>query len=157
MTENKAKGGAGRRWMAAAALLAGLAGAGYGFGIARATWGSGPVDARFAANWSGMGAAGLLRGAYAYFAPWQDPLAQARAYLAAVGPLGDADLPPILDVEESGGLAPAALGERVGAWLAAVRAATGRTPIVLHNPDPPPSARPDRPAPQERRMRRDGV
>ena len=39
-------------------------------------------------------------------------------------------LPPILDVEESGGLGPAALGERVGAWLAAVRAATGRTPIV---------------------------
>lgn len=167
MTENKAKGGAGRRWMAAAALLAALgagpslaatgtvcatcaeptpgvdvsvfsgpvdwsavAGAGYGFGIARATWGAGLVDARFAANWSGMGAAGLVRGAYAYFVPWQDPIAQARAYLAAVGPLGDGDLPPILDVEESGGLSPTVLGERVGAWLAAVRAATGRTPIV---------------------------
>ncbi|MBL8491907.1 MAG: hypothetical protein JNM82_14090 [Rhodocyclaceae bacterium] len=65
-----------------------VAGAGYGFGIARATWGASLVDTRFAANWSGMRTAGLVRGAYAYFVPWQDPVAQARAYLAAVGPFG---------------------------------------------------------------------
>lgn len=56
-------------------------------------------DPRFTSHWTGIKAAGLLRGAYHWLVPGVDILRQAEAVFACVGKLGDGDLPVALDVE----------------------------------------------------------
>ena len=109
-----------------------VAAAGYTFGIARFSDG-GSLDAQFAANWTGMKAAGLVRGAYQFFEPKQDPIAQALGLLGALGPLGVGDLPPALDVEVSGGLSPASLFGAIQSWVSTVQQAIGRRPLLYTN------------------------
>src|SRR5689334_19243725 len=46
-----------------------VAGAGYGFAIAKVTEGTGFVDPTFAGNWSAMKSNGLVRGAYHFARP----------------------------------------------------------------------------------------
>ena len=68
---------------------------GVGFVFVRASIGGHQVDAHFASNWSRVGDAGLMRGAYHYFWPltaWQD---QADNFIN----LQAGDLPPALDLE----------------------------------------------------------
>ncbi len=48
--------------------------------------------------------------------------------------VGQADLPPVLDLEERGGLAPDALDRWVAEWTDTVVARTGRRPIVYTGP-----------------------
>jgi lysozyme len=101
------------------------------FAIARAGLGS-RADATFARNWAGMRAAGLLRGAYLYVLPEQDPVAQATLLVRAVGRLGPGDLPVALDVEKMppGVPPPLVYAARLAALVAAVRAGTGREPMI---------------------------
>ena len=68
------------------------------FGIARIADGN-HIDTTFAANWSGMQAAGMVRGAYYFFRPTLDAQTQAQHISEAVGVLGDGDLPVTIDVE----------------------------------------------------------
>jgi lysozyme len=107
--------------------------AGHALALARVSDGLAVTDARFAANWAGMRAAGLVRGAYQHFRPGLSPLAQAEGFLAQVAAAGGfqpGDLPPVLDLEVTGGLAPAAMRAAVQTWLDAVEAATGRPPLI---------------------------
>ena len=46
-----------------------VAKSGVSFGVAKATEGATLVSSTFAANWSGMKSAGIMRGAYHFFAP----------------------------------------------------------------------------------------
>ena len=108
--------------------------AGIGFGIARVSDGLDFPDATFDANWAGMKWVGLVRGAYQYFEPAQDPIAQANMVLRHIGALGAGDLPPVIDVETLGGLTASAVVAAVEKWLAAVQGATGRRPIVYASP-----------------------
>jgi lysozyme len=107
-----------------------VAGAGNKFAIARVSDGLGSVDPDFASNYAGIQAAGLIRGSYQYFEPGQDPVAQADLLLAAIGPLGPGDLPPVLDVEVSGNKSPAVLVGDIQSWVTTVESATGEDPII---------------------------
>jgi lysozyme len=104
--------------------------AGLGFGIARISDGLRHDDARFDANWSGIKAAGLVRGAYQYFEPAEDAAGQAMKVVRKVGWLGAGDLPVSLDVEVPDGRSPEAIATQMKIWIAIVTAGTGKRPII---------------------------
>ena len=99
------------------------------FAIARVSDGT-YLDTWFDSYWPAMKAAGLVRGAYQYFEPAQDPIAQADILLQKMGPLEAGMLPPTLDVEATGGLAPADVEAAVQQWVDYVQAQLGVAPIV---------------------------
>ena len=88
------------------------------------------IDPNFEVNWAGASSAGILRGAYQRFQPDQDVQAQANIFLDKLGPFEAGDLPPMLDVEDSGGLPGATIAQRTREWLEIVEAATGVRPII---------------------------
>ncbi|MBS1120418.1 MAG: Lyzozyme (1,4-beta-N-acetylmuramidase) [Deltaproteobacteria bacterium] len=88
------------------------------------------IDAKFDANWTGSRAQGVLHGAYQFFRPEQDPIAQADLLLSRMGPLQVDDLPPVIDVEADGGLPPDQVAASVRIWVEHVTAAIGRAPII---------------------------
>lgn len=107
--------------------------AGAAFAFARATYGSGEVDSHFDANWQGMKAAGLARGAYHFFVTADDATQQANLFLRAVGSLAAGDLPPVLDVEAQSGTG-GNLVTGVRTWLDIVGQKLGRRPIIYTGP-----------------------
>ncbi len=108
---------------------AAVAGDGIDFAIARVNHGD-FMDPEFAANWQGARDHGLVRGAYQYFDPGGDPVAQANTFIDEVGRLGPGDLPGVIDVESTDGLSPAEIEANVATWLALVEEATGRQPFI---------------------------
>lgn len=100
------------------------------FAFVRISDGLGTIDNKFEQNWAGTKAAGILRGAYQFFRPNQDAIAQADLFLDKLGTMEANDLPPVIDVEAAGGLGPAAIAAQVGIWIDRVKAATGMTPII---------------------------
>jgi len=107
--------------------------AGKSFAFAKATDGVTYTDPQFAANWAGIKAAGLVRGAYHFFEPTDDAASQAEHFLATVE-LEPGDMPPVLDVERNTGVTSAQLWEGVAAWLEEVAAKTGRLPMIYVAP-----------------------
>lgn len=103
--------------------------AGCAFAFAKATEGTGVTDPYFAANWDGMKAAGLLRGAYHFFRPEQDAAGQAAHFLSTVS-MEPGDLPPVIDIETNDGVTGSALAGGVQVWLDAVEPAAGVTPLI---------------------------
>ena len=102
-----------------------------GVSFATALVSSGLVpDANFATNYAGIKTAGLIRGAYQFFHPGQDPVAQANLLLAATGSIGSGDLPPVLDIEVTDGLNASAIAASIQSWVTTVQNATGRTPLI---------------------------
>lgn len=114
--------------------------AGNSFAFAKATEGIHTVDTTFAANWAGMQAAGISRGAYHFYRATRDPAQQAQHFLdvlTSAGGLTDTDLPPALDLEDNNGAAQigsTALISGVTTWLSHVSDATGRIPIIYTAP-----------------------
>jgi lysozyme len=106
--------------------------AGVQFAFAKATEGVTWTDPEFAANWAGMKAAGILRGAYHFFEPNDDAGQQAQLFLATVQ-LESGDLPPVLDVETAAATSEE-LWQGVQTWLDRVQAATGLPPILYLSP-----------------------
>lgn len=104
---------------------------GVAFAFIKATEGTSSVDSEFQTNWRGSHAAGLLRGAYHFYRPDEDPKQQALHFLKAVQP-GPRDLPPVLDVEISGN--PSDIVEGIQTWLTGVELAAGKKPIIYTNP-----------------------
>jgi lysozyme len=100
------------------------------YAIIRVSDGLNTPDTKFDSYWAGSRAAGVLHGAYQYFEPSQDPIAQADMLLAKIGTLRADDLPPTIDVEATGGLTPAQVAAKVKLWVGHVKAAVGRDPIV---------------------------
>lgn len=107
-----------------------VAASGIRFAIARISDGTDHPDGRFAANWVAMQGAGLVRGAYQYFEPSEDPLLQAELVVEQVGRLGLGDLPVALDVEVSGGAPHAVIVSRIASWMDRVAEGTGKAPLV---------------------------
>jgi len=103
--------------------------AGCSFAFAKATESTSIVDPEFAANWNGMKSAGLVRGAYHFFRPEQDAIAQANHFLQVVQ-LEPGDLPPVIDIELNDGVTGGALVAGVGNWIDTVAQATGMTPLI---------------------------
>ncbi len=106
-----------------------VAASGIKFAFARASYGT-SKDTYFDNNWPKMKAAGLLRGAYQYWLPAKDPIAQAQAMLDILGPLEPGDLPPVVDVEQTDGLGPTEISNRLSQWLKHVEGALGVKPII---------------------------
>lgn len=87
-------------------------------------------DPQFDTNLAGSRAAGLHTGVYQYFEPDEDPIAQADLLLDSMGPLLPGDLPPVIDVESTGGQSPAVVASAVRAWVDHVEAELGVAPII---------------------------
>lgn len=111
--------------------------AGIGFAFCKATEGTAGTDPAFDANWRGMGAVGITRGAYHFLHPGDDAHIQATHFLAVVGRSGGflaTDLPPVLDLEMHDGQPTARIVAAAHAWLETVTTATGKVPIVYTSP-----------------------
>ena len=104
--------------------------AGVHYAFIRLSDGASYKDPKFATNWSAAKAAGVIRGAYQFFRPAQSVTTQADMMIAAIGTYTPGDLPPVIDVEDDGGLAPSTVATRVRQWVDRVHAALGVTPIV---------------------------
>jgi lysozyme len=103
-----------------------------GFAFIKATEGVGLTDPRYLKNWRLAARNGIPRGAYHYFLPDRDPAAQARLFISRVR-LDPGDLPPVLDVEEQGGVPTDRLRKRVRQWLDIVERHYGIRPILYTN------------------------
>jgi lysozyme len=109
--------------------------AGIRFAFIRLADGLTQRDAMFATNWIESRRAGLARGAYLFFRPDQDVAAQADLMIAAMRGSDHDDLPPVIDVEVDGGLAPAVVAARARDWVDRVRTGLGVEPIVYTGGD----------------------
>jgi MYXO-CTERM domain-containing protein len=107
-----------------------VANAGIVYAIVRVSHGVNTLDDQFDDNWAQARAAGVHTGVYQYFEPGQDPIQQADILIDRMGPLGPDDLPPVIDVEATSGLGPAAVATSVGQWIDHVEAAIGIKPII---------------------------
>jgi lysozyme len=117
-------------------------GSGRGFAIARVSDGTGHSDPTFQTNWSGIKAAGMVRGVYQFFRASEDPTAQADLLVNAIGALGPDDLPPVADVEVTDGVSGGTLVANLATWTARIKSKTGVTPMIYTAPgfwDPLPS------------------
>jgi lysozyme len=108
--------------------------AGISFGFAKATESTDFVDPQFAANWSGMKAAGIARGAYHFFHPEVDATQQADYVVKTVGTLEAGDLPIVCDLEQTGSQSEADILADAITFLAAVTTATGKTAVLYVSP-----------------------
>lgn len=101
------------------------------FAMVRVSDGLNSPDSKFDTNWPAVKAAGIKRGAYQFFRPGQDALAQANMLLAKIGSkIGPDEMPPTIDVEASDGQSAATITAKVKTWINRVKAVTGRDPII---------------------------
>lgn len=109
---------------------------GVSFAFVKATEGVSYTNPYFAADWAASADAGLFRGAYHFARPSAgSAAAQARYFVSEAG-LADrpGDLPPVLDLEVTGGLGVTALRAWTANWLQTVESLTGRTPVIYTSP-----------------------
>jgi lysozyme len=116
------------------------------FAFARVTYGKNTIDSKFDANWSGMKAAGVIRGAYHFYRPSQDPTEQANVFLAKLGTLEAGDMPPVRDIEVTESVDVSKIVADIQVWLDVVEEATGRTPIIIPARDSGRACRTPRPS-----------
>ena len=126
---------------------------GAAFAFVKATEGTGYTNPYFKQDFAALATQGLMRGAYHFARPTTaagSAVAQADYFAAAIAgatapalpsqPLPDhpldkaGDLPPVLDLEDNGGLTPAQLQEWTRAFLTELTAKTGRTPMIYAGP-----------------------
>lgn len=107
--------------------------AGNTFAFIRVSDGATTADTEFANNWPNSKKEGVIRGAYQFFRPSQDPTTQVNLFLAkmhAAGGLMKGDLPPVLDLETADKQSNATVVSRALSWLTQMEAKTGIRPIV---------------------------
>jgi GH25 family lysozyme M1 (1,4-beta-N-acetylmuramidase) len=118
-----------------------VAGAGYSFSFLKASEGTTFTDATYALNRSGANAAAIPIGAYHFARPagtndvtlTASGIAQADHFVDVAQPRGG-DLPPVLDLEVTGGLSVTSLVTWTQAWVTEVTARTGVEPLVYTSP-----------------------
>ena len=116
-----------------------VAAEGHEFAIVKATEGTSYVNKYFAADYSGIRKAGMVRGSYHFAHPAypvaKTAMAQAKFYVAHIGNTATTKtLPPALDLEVDGGLSRTALITWAQNFLLDVRNLTGRTPMIYTYP-----------------------
>ena len=95
----------------------------------KATEGTNIFDKTFNHNFHQARLNGFVRGAYHFYIPGASAEQQARYYLSQVH-LVPGDLPPVLDVEKSGGQSKAEIRDGVRQWLRIVGEYYGTKPII---------------------------
>lgn len=124
VADHQHPGGAAIDWNAVAA-------SGQRFVFVKATEGTHYVNAYFSSDSVKAQEAGLYPGSYHYARPGiNDPRAEARFYAATLSTGAQPSLPPVLDIEEDGGLSPAALQKWVRGFVTELKKLTGRQPII---------------------------
>lgn len=112
-----------------------VADSGSAFAFVKATEGTSYTNPYFAGDYTEAGAAGLARSAYHYARPKPDLRSardQARFFVRTAGTAGrKGDLPLALDLEQSGGLAPARLIAWTHLFVDEVTALTAR-PVIIY-------------------------
>ena len=109
-----------------------VAAAGYSFAYARFGDGASFRDTTFTANWSGMQAAGITRGAYLFFEPNQDPAAQALA-LESAAAYAPQDMVPALDIEVTDGQSAASIIASLHTAVNRIKTDMGVWPAIYTN------------------------
>ncbi len=108
------------------------------FAFMKATESTTYTDTAFATNWAGAASVGIYRGAYHFARPSTasgSAVKQAEYFVSRVGSFqGAGTLPPVLDLEATGGLGVTALRTWVQTWLTRVEQLTGRVPILYFSP-----------------------
>lgn len=112
------------------------------FAFAKATEGTTLVDVTYPVNRMGAESVGVKLGAYHFARPsgsgdaaiTADAIAEADFFLSIAQPQ-PGELPPVLDLETTGGLKPADLLTWTSAWLAEISARTGLQAIVYTSPN----------------------
>jgi len=100
------------------------------WGAAKATEAEGGRDSRFSANWKGMKDAGLVRMAYSYAHPDNNPVDDAQAFLSYVGASGPEDI-MVMDMEVNDLKLPLLqVRDWLAGWADIVTKATGRKPFL---------------------------
>jgi lysozyme len=119
-----------------------VASAGYRFAFGKATEGTTYSDKTYTTNRNGSETAGLYFGAYHFAKPGgrsigaatAGAIAQANHFLAVAAPQ-PGELPPVLDLETTGGLSRSQLLDWTLAWLEQVFARTGVEPFLYTSPN----------------------
>jgi len=100
------------------------------FVLLRATMGNKRTDKNFDHFWENAKKHELLRGAYHFYRPDEDPIKQANSFLATVK-LESGDLPPVLDIEKlPRQKSKKQLVEDLKVWLKIMEATYGTKPII---------------------------
>jgi lysozyme len=99
------------------------------FAFAKATEGVKLTDPHFSRNRREAAKYGIPFGAYHFFRPAADPIAQADFFCSRYSP-ETGELPPVCDVETNGKLSREELLSRLTLFLERVEQKTGRTPIL---------------------------
>ncbi|MBQ7483960.1 MAG: glycoside hydrolase family 25 protein [Bacteroidaceae bacterium] len=100
------------------------------FVIVKATEGADHSDSHFERNFTQAKKNGFVRGAYHFFTPGTVPYFQIQNFIRTVGNLEEGDLPPILDIEKSGGISKKQLQEDVLKWLVEIERVYKVRPII---------------------------
>jgi len=111
--------------------------AGKQFVVMKATEGTGYVDPNYAINRAGAMGVGIPMAAYHFASPdtsANEAVLEADHYVAVAG-LTAGNLLPALDLEQTGGLTPAALQAWVRSWLDEVTAKLGIHPMIYVSPN----------------------
>ena len=103
------------------------------FAFMKATEGINLYDPKFYNNWKNAKRNGVIRGAYHYFKPSYSGKEQAKIFFKKVD-LEPGDLPPVLDVEETGNVSSKIFIQRIQEWLDDTELKYGIKPIIYTNP-----------------------
>lgn len=99
------------------------------FTFIKATEGISFLDKRFKENWRNSKRNDIVRGAYHYFNPDLKGIAQANNFIRNVK-LQAGDLPPVIDIEELGGVSPKRLMEGLLIFAKQLENHYGTKPII---------------------------
>ena len=102
------------------------------FVFIKATEGNTLRDTQFHTNWNALSENRMRRGAYHFFRPTVDAVAQANNFTKVVK-IKKGDLPPTLDIEVLDGVSKSELITSVKSWLAVVESKYGCKPIIYTN------------------------
>ena len=106
------------------------------FAFVKATEGRTYTNPYYAGDWAGTAANGIYHGAYHFARPSIGSAgAQASWFASKAGSMTAAGtLPPVLDLEVTGGLSVSSLRTWTKNWLTKVESLTGRTPMIYVSP-----------------------
>ena len=101
----------------------------YAFVFVKALEGTTLQDISFSQHWQQLKGLPIRRGAYHYFLPATPATEQAKAFIKLVA-LRRGDLPPVIDVEVTQGVAPKVLVRGVRQWLQIVESHYQVKPVI---------------------------
>ncbi|HET8598846.1 MAG TPA: GH25 family lysozyme, partial [Segeticoccus sp.] len=115
-----------------------VASSGVKFAFLKATEGTSFQDPYFKADWAASAKVGIYHGAYHFARPSTaagSAVQQADYFASFIGPQNSrGTLPPVLDLETTGGLSPRQLISWVQQFLTELQTRTGRNPIIYTSP-----------------------